>query len=350
MASDDGSNGSNSTKLVGFASGGARAITAQFLTFYTRIPVKLFRPPRVDYTRLLQSLALSGELTKTPWTFWTHSNPALLIRAVRKYGWSVVPDKLLPPIIANSLVGTVLYTSYLGSLNLMEFVNGNNLPTVKQSFVAGGIAGGIQAIVATPIDAVATRFNADILRKENSLWSYGYDLLRTIGPRAALGGVVLNTFKESASFAVFFAVFEAVRGPVYRECGTRKFYPWFVLAAGCLSSASLQAVNYPLSKIQKVHTLGLQAIDQQLKSQKPRMLSRFVHPDWEAYAFAYEKTFRRIKHLVAKEASGSWVQWLWAGGLKYTLYSIPSTSIGLLVFEMLRQGQLREDKSPSLKS
>lgn len=348
MASDDGS---NSTKLVGFASGGARAISAQFLSFYTRVPVKLFRPARVDYTRFLRSLTLNAELSKLPWNFWTHSNPALLVRAVRSYGWSVVPDKLLPPVIANSLVGAVLYTAYLGSLNVMEFMNGNNLPTIKQSFLAGGLAGGIQAIVATPLDAVATRFDADILRKENSLWSYGYDLLRTIGPRAALGGVFLNTLKESSSFALFFAVFEGIKGPFYREYGAKNLYPVFVLAAGCFSAASLQIVNYPLSKIQKVHTLGLQAIDQQMKPQKPGMFSKIVHPGWQAYAFAYEKTFRRLKQLVEREAGGSWRQWLWSGGLRYTLYSMPSASIGLFVFEVLRQREnLRQQHSPSLRA
>lgn len=38
-----------SSRIVGAATAGSRALFSQFLTFYVRVPVKLFRPTRVEY-------------------------------------------------------------------------------------------------------------------------------------------------------------------------------------------------------------------------------------------------------------------------------------------------------------
>lgn len=38
--------------LVGFTTAGTRAVASQFITLYLRVPVKLFRPTRVEYVDL----------------------------------------------------------------------------------------------------------------------------------------------------------------------------------------------------------------------------------------------------------------------------------------------------------
>jgi hypothetical protein len=37
----------------------------------------------------------------------------VLASAIRHSGWRILPDQVLPPLLANVSVGAVLYTSYL---------------------------------------------------------------------------------------------------------------------------------------------------------------------------------------------------------------------------------------------
>lgn len=330
--------------VVGVVTGGARALSAQFFSFYTRVPVKLFRPARIDYTALLRATART---TGSQYSIWTHSSPALLANAIRTYGWKFVPDKLMPPLVANSVAGSVLYTTYLVSLTIQQHTSGNSggPPTFKQTILAGGLAGLAQAAVATPIDAIAIRFNSDIMTSQTSLWKYGKELLQKIGMRGAYGGFLFNAVKESTSFALFFSTFELIKGPVYRGYSkwwyspsyfhpegrkkSRILYPSFVLMGGCLAAAAMQVVSYPLSKIQKLHTIRLQAIDQ---------LNLTKKGGWMLYMNSYWKTFKDVQSQVKKVAKGAWFKWLYGGSVRYVLYSMPSTSIGLLIFEILRVG------------
>jgi hypothetical protein len=39
--------------LVGFTTAGTRALASQFISIYLRVPVKLFRPTRVEYVNIL---------------------------------------------------------------------------------------------------------------------------------------------------------------------------------------------------------------------------------------------------------------------------------------------------------
>lgn len=339
-----------SESLIGVLSGSGRAIASQFFSFYIRVPVKLFKPARVDYSLLLRH---SVDKMSGPPNYWANSTLGLLYRAIKTHGFRFLPDKLLPPMIANSAVGAVLYTSYLSALSVMQFAKGNEFPTFLQSLTSGAIAGASQAIVATPLDNLATRFNTDILRNPSlSLWKYSRDTLWSIGPRAAYGGLILNLVKESSSFAVFFGVYETIKGPWYRGYrdwwqspgyfhpeGRKKslvLYPSFVLLAGCAAACTIQLINYPLSKIQRLFSIRLQAIDATHKKYSSHGLTSLVDQGWRLYAQAYYKTFQQMKRLIQSESSGSTLRWLYSGCSRYTLISMPSTSIGLLVFEIMR--------------
>lgn len=325
--------------VVGAVTGGSRALMVQLFQFYTRAPVKLFRPARIDYSLLLRHASVDSKSLKGRWKVLSKSNPVLLYHAIQNQGWRFIPDKLLPPIIANSLVGTVLYTTYLSVYNMLR----DSCPRSQQVLLAGAAAGTIQAILATPIDAIVIRFDADVMKGRQTLWTYGRDLLLKIGPRAAFGGSLLNIAKESMGFAAFFSTFEFVKGPCFsnfsnwwfqgdnrlapeeRRKQSKILFPAFVLAGGCLSALALQLISYPLSKFQALHTMRLLAID---------LTSRTV--GWDAYWHSYSKAWNIAKVQVAKYAQGSWFWWLYGGSLRYALSSMPSTSIGLLIFEIMR--------------
>lgn len=48
-ASDSGAVSTSSAQVVGLTTAGTRALTTQLFSFYLRVPVKLFRPTRIEY-------------------------------------------------------------------------------------------------------------------------------------------------------------------------------------------------------------------------------------------------------------------------------------------------------------
>lgn len=363
MAGRDGGQTHNSqahnSSVVGFATAGTRALTSQIFTFYLRVPVKLFRPTRIDYMALPRALSPSYQVK--PWNLFTHSGPALIAQAVKMHGWSFIPHNILPPLIANSAVGLALYTSYLTSLAVMtpKADNGRH-HSFSQTLIAGGIAGSVQSLAAAPIDAIVTRFSVqDVIDSRQTILRYGLTKLKEIGITGVFSGFAISLVKEALSYSLYFSTFETVKGSWYRkykkvfnkdadkikdvEDSKRRrsyVYPSFVLLAGMLSAVSLQVAHHPLGKIQKLHLIQLEALD---------MKNRQTHiPAWRLYMHGYFKTFKHIDRLRIKEAAGSWFRWLYSGFWRSTLLAAPSTSIGLIVFEIMRLRYSDGEEPPAL--
>jgi len=118
---------------------GVRALSAQAIAFYFRAPVKAFFRTRVDYLAYARSVhqaqfaALAQVAAneqnvsrlslgmKQTWMWMRGTTPGLLTSVIQQHGWRVVPDQILPPLIANVTVGAVLYTSYLHILGKHGF-------------------------------------------------------------------------------------------------------------------------------------------------------------------------------------------------------------------------------------
>ncbi|KAK9467558.1 mitochondrial carrier domain-containing protein [Lipomyces arxii] len=357
---------SKSTQYVGTATAGTRALLSQMLAFYVRVPVKLFRPTRVDY--LLVPRAINPAIgSNMPWRFRTHSSMALLTHAVKKHGWRFIYDQVLPPLLANSVVGIILYTTYLTALPLFSnndsdsfFGPANEVLTWRQTMAAGFIAGGAQSLAAAPIDAIFTRFSVSELLEDSlrdsdqthkSLWRYGWEKLGSIGLRGVFAGYSLSFAKEATGFAVFFSTFEAVKQwsykrlvteygaplPKYvdrdsnpdkhasiREKPSAALYPASILGAGAAASVALQIVQHPLTRIQAVQLTILEAMD--------FAGSRHFRED---YIEAYRRTFHQIKSQKTLSRH-SWLSWLYRGLGRSVIVTVPSTSIGLFVFEIMR--------------
>ncbi|CAN6674521.1 hypothetical protein TRVA0_055S00738 [Trichomonascus vanleenenianus] len=340
-AQKSSANAPAATSVVGAVTAGTRALASQLFTFYIRIPVKLFRPTRIDYLALPRAIHPTYQIK--PWNIFTHSGPALIAHAVKEHGWQFIPNNILPPLVANSAVGLALYTSYLTSLAILKDDKGGY--GMKQSLIAGGVAGGVQSLAAAPIDAIVTRFNAqDVLESNHkSLWRYSAEKLREIGASGVFAGYSLSFLKESLGFAAFFATFEVVKGPWYNKFVKlvygdqsqpnhqhpgRAVFPSFVLLAGGLSTFALQLVHYPLGKVQRLHFITLEMLYQKHHAPRPLKQGEYIE--------AYIKTFRKINKLRLRDAKGSWFRWLFGGFFKSTLMAVPSTSIGLVVFEIMR--------------
>ncbi|KAK4095736.1 mitochondrial carrier [Parathielavia hyrcaniae] len=455
----------SSNAATGASAAGVRAVTSQAVAFYFRAPVKAFFRTRVDYLTYVRALQdqqhehhvgrrppLSNHpilqtiphhltlpppprpLTSSPSTTLLHwlqtrlraTTPAVLASAVRHHGWRVVPDQILPPLLANVGVGAVLYTSYLqvlGRLHPDSALAARRVyppPGPAQTFAAGFLAGAIQSVVAAPLDAVQARWDArngaavggaavtgagnpvrDVGNGTNgngngrakSVWAFSAEKMREIGVRGIFAGWGLSFLKDSFGNAVFFSVFEYLKAQGYYSFVTwyygslnedavallsrrrpgpgngaggagagagkavgredpgmptliRPHYaiePAFLLLAGMGASVMQQVVLHPLSHIQAEHWERLEALDAKVRKLRREAKSGEAlskppasYRMFRAYRDAYRVTWAECV-AEAQVAGLNMRQWLYRGFWWNTIRQVPSTSAGLIIFELLRR-------------
>ncbi|OCK75860.1 putative mitochondrial carrier protein [Lepidopterella palustris CBS 459.81] len=342
---------------TGATAAGMRAVTAQAVAFYFRAPIKAFFRSRIDYMGYARAINPSVQ-ANLGWS-WRITTPALLAHAVKTHGWMFLPNQVLPPLLANTVVGAVLYTSYLQALSALHTPSSRSTkriyppPPISHTFTAGFIAGSIQSLIAAPLDALQVRFRtSDMLSgKYNSMWHYASHKLHSIGLRGIFAGWTLSLLKDSLGSAIFFSTFEYIKSQSYYAFITRWYgdyspttlhedgkpvikpnyalEPFFLLLAGIAASLTQQALQHPLNELQNVHYNRLEALDLRAHDEaRPRRIMR-------RYYHAYEKTFEQCWRLARR--AGGWRRYLYRGFVMGTVRQVPSTSAGLIVFELVRK-------------
>ncbi|SMR61893.1 unnamed protein product [Zymoseptoria tritici ST99CH_1E4] len=362
---------------TGFYAASMRAISARALTFWFRAPAKAFFRSRIDYmgyARAINPHVRAGE----SWS-WRMTSPALLYSAVQRQGWKFFPNQLLPPLLANTAIGAALYTAYLQTLGMLHEPSSRPNkriyppPSFQTCFAAGMVAGTVQSLFAAPLDALQTRFQSSEMQvgKYRDMWQYARLKLLEIGPRGIFAGWSLSLARDSLGSGFFFATFEVVKSQafygfvstyygslsklstrqresisaqqeLYARPEIRPHYmvePTFLLLAGATASIAQALVHHPVSRIQDVHYRRLEWIDGH---------SHAVHQSREArlsvlkvYAQAYRKTARYC--LVLARRAGGLRQWVYRDFWLNTLRQVPSTSAGLIVFEIVRRKYASEE-------
>ncbi|EJT75763.1 mitochondrial carrier protein [Gaeumannomyces tritici R3-111a-1] len=395
---------------------GVRAFTAQAVAFYFRAPVKAFFRTRVDYLAYARSIHLERHPPQPPsqqqqqrqqqgggggggggrlrqvWAWLRGTTPGVLTSAIRQQGWSVVPDHVLPPLMANVAVGAVLYSSYLHILARLHEESGRGArrvyppPPPRDTFAAGLLAGSIQSLDA---GAGAAR------GRPRSMWSFSAAKLREIGLRGVFAGWGLSLAKDSVGSAVFFSTFEYIKAQGYYKF-VRWYYgglsddivdllsrrrpssppdgsrlsttdgnpednnnnsnnnnnhhhqptvirphyaiePGFLLLAGVGASVAQQLAAYPLTHLQLEHFDHLEDLDARARRYRSEPPSRRRRGRmWRAYYRAYRETWRRCGAAAAAEGKGL-AAWLYRGFWWNTVRQVPSTSAGLIIFELVRR-------------
>ncbi|KAL4860911.1 hypothetical protein BDV12DRAFT_180971 [Aspergillus spectabilis] len=353
-----------SNAATGASAAGVRALSAQFVAFYFRVPVKAFFRTRVEY-------AFARAVSPQPpeggrWSLHT-TTPGLLIHAVRTYGWRFIPNQVMPPLLANAGVGAVLYTSYLQVLGALYEPASKGLrrayppASPVDTFTAGLVAGSIQSIVAAPLDALQVRLRTnDIIEgRYQSMWHYGQHKLKQIGLRGIFAGWSLSFLRDSLGSAIFFSFFEYVKSQAYYSFLTSYYgslrpqkdkylqsslssdrgvplikphyalEPCFLMLAGLAASVAQQTIQHPLNAVQNIHVARLEYLDHQatLRLSNKQML--------RIYYSAYQETYKRCKRKATR--AGGWTRWLYRGFLGSALRQVPSTSAGLVIFELVRR-------------
>lgn len=340
----------------------------------------------------------SGKAAKQTWWQYARSvgsrtTPGVLISAVRHAGWRVVSDQILPPFFANVTVGAVLYTSYLQILGHLHEDSGKAIkrvyppPVPSETFTAGLLAGAVQSVVAAPLDAIQARFERggkgpEIISssgRPQSMWAFSYAKLREIGMRGIFAGWGLSLTKDSLGSAVFFSSFEYIKAQSYysfiawyygdlsedvvnilsreqpvqnkddRHGKTiRPHYsiePAFLMLAGIGASFAQQVVLHPLAHVQLEHLEHLEYLDAQARKIRQYTQSNLPKSKWRwkmfrAYYHAYQETWAQcVAQAKAQEGNGpnAMRRWLYRGFWWSTVRQVPSTSAGLVIFELVRR-------------
>ncbi|KAI1828171.1 mitochondrial carrier [Xylaria intraflava] len=382
---------------------GVRALSAQAIAFYFRAPVKAFFRTRVDYLAYARSVhqaqtqmlaqAAAKDVTSSwlsltlrrAWQWARGTTPGLLTTVIQQQGWSVVPQQILPPLLANVGVGAILYTSYLqilGHLHEESAVSARRVfppPEPIHTLTAGFLAGSIQSVAAAPLDAIQARYDHRDLQggdrgKPRSIWSFSAEKLREIGVRGVFAGWGLSFLKDSFGSAIFFTTFEYVKAQSYygfitwyysglnqdtvdvlaRKRPTsqdenkpvliRPHYaiePMFLLFAGIGASFSQQVLLHPLTFIQVKHWDHLEDLDEKASKARVATAANREQPRWKwkmlkAYYHAYRETWAQCASEAASERKGV-LRWLYRGFWWNTIRQVPSTSAGLIIFELVRR-------------
>ncbi|KAF7190407.1 Solute carrier family 25 member 45, partial [Pseudocercospora fuligena] len=363
---------------TGFTAATSRAIMSRMLTFYFRAPIKAFFRPRIDYmgyARAINPSVVAGEA----WS-WRMTSPALLWSAVRQHGWSFLPNHVLPPLIANTAVGAVLYTSYLHTLGQLHEPSSRSTkrvyppPSWTTAFAAGCVAGSFQSVLAAPLDALQVRFQSSemLAGKYGNMWQYAARKTQEIGARGIFAGWTLSFVRDALGAGVFFATFETIKSQCFYGFVSRYYGSWsklsdrqresistqqqssserpvirphylveptFLGIAGVVASIAQSLIHHPLARIQEIHYGRLEWIDSHdhAKPGQPKMRAL------KLYAAAYRKTLRHV--LAVARRHGGVQRWLYRDFFMSTLRQVPSTSMGLIVFEVLRRKYGSDDEA-----
>ncbi|KAI9819819.1 MAG: hypothetical protein M1832_003894 [Thelocarpon impressellum] len=356
----------SSDAATGASAAGVRALSTQLVSFYFRAPAKAFFRTRIDYMALARAINPRVQANER-WS-WRLSTPSLLAHAVKARGWGFISNQVLPPLIANIGVGAVLYTSYLQFLGALYEPSAHSTkrvyppPPLQATLLAGFAAGTVQSVVAAPVDALQVRFKvSEMLEgRYKNMWQYGRHKLREIGPRGVFAGWGLSWAKESLGCAVFFATFEFVKQQAFISFISHHYdrrqrtlpakderviirphftlEPIFLLAAGISASLAQQAIQHPLTQLQRLHHTHLETLDHTAPPHSRAPSTSTAPPRSsapKAYARAYASTLMQAR--LRARAMGSWRTWLYRGFWGTALRQVPSTSAGLIVFELVRR-------------
>jgi hypothetical protein len=114
--------------------------------------------------------------------------------------------------------------------------------------------------------------------------------------------------------------------------------PAFLLLAGMGASLTQQVVLHPLSHVQAEHWERLEGLDAKAKMLRgqARRAEKPSSSMWKSYRDAYRTTWSEC--VAEAQAAGLTMrQWLYRGFWWNTIRQVPSTSAGLIIFELVRR-------------
>eukprot|EP01124_Arcella_intermedia_P006868 TRINITY_DN14151_c0_g1_i4.p1 TRINITY_DN14151_c0_g1~~TRINITY_DN14151_c0_g1_i4.p1 ORF type:complete len:290 (+),score=49.00 TRINITY_DN14151_c0_g1_i4:26-895(+) len=281
----------------GFLAGATRAVTMSLIRGAAKIfsnPTKLFRPKRIKIQQFLLIANMSSH----------HHTPPNFYQSFKLLGASNLARIILPPLLVNSLFGSIVFTLY-GHLVSSKKLKMRGEPSERAHrkvplhyhYVSGFVAGLLVSPLATPIENIKYFIEEkpynEILQKKGVLHTttmvvraHGWDLFK---------GLPLTIVGESLSYAAFFGLWVTFKsllkgwsrlGGVGVEGDPPKAKIWLgetfrVLVAGSCAGVGFNVMSHPIDNIRR--ELMREQLDLDPTKSKDVFLSYFDTSTWGAW-------------------------------------------------------------------
>ncbi|KAF8717827.1 hypothetical protein RHS02_09318, partial [Rhizoctonia solani] len=133
--------------------------TARGVGLYFARPMRLFRPTKISGWTTLRHVAASQG---------TSLSPAFVTNLIRTQGALVIPRHFIPPLLVNTCLGTILFTTYSYTYDTIHHED-THLNSTIASAIAGATAGAVQSIAGAPAENVRLYIEGDTTGKQTSV-------------------------------------------------------------------------------------------------------------------------------------------------------------------------------------
>ncbi|KAF9919267.1 hypothetical protein FBU30_011080 [Linnemannia zychae] len=326
--------------------------------------------------------------------FFRGTSIGMVTHAIKTHGTGFIYRQVLPPLIMNSFIGSVLYTTYIFSLPIFHpaftYQKSRTFPPplFPAVFLAGALAGAAQSIVAAPMDSLKVKFQVQDLAyggKHKSMTSFAITTLKEMGLKIVYRGFALTLVKDSLACGLFFGVFEWVKQQGYyyfidelygiredmellraktldtlsssspelqpilplptapTDVSSRPYFllePTFVLLAGAAAAIAYQVVDYPLEQVKSIFYAKEAALQAEMKRNAPaahtqHLNSSSMRSGTSISSELYSMTWQECK--AQAQTTGGWRRFLFSNFATTAIRAVPAASVGFLVFELMKR-------------
>lgn len=203
-----------------------------------------------------------------------------LKRTVRHEGVRALFKGLLSPLVANSAMNAVTFSTWQEAQRLLHFEEGSEAPLSKV-FVAGGIAGVVQCAIATPVELVRTKLQ--VQHESSRLYAGNVDCIRQVVRSEGLPGIYRGNMsmmlREGPAFACYFSVYEGTKRLLCPELRPGEHEPmWVEAAGGAVTGAITWAAVMPMDVVStRIQSLR----EDQVKDSSKRSIARVAQQIWK---------------------------------------------------------------------
>jgi len=208
-------------------------------------PIKIFKPVRMEplHFAMVHSKQ-KGE-----------SNKLHAIKSSMQYGVLGFARTVLPPIAANAIIGSVVFTLYAKIVASRRDTEGRRV-SIHEHIGAGFLAGIPASVLSTPLESIKIVSSAKIYQRE--LQDVGFfqttqDIIRANGIRGLYHGFTISMLRDCIGYAAFFGTFITCLQHLTDHFSG--FFPGekacHVVVSGALAGWTYYLFNYPVENFKE---------------------------------------------------------------------------------------------------
>mmetsp|Transcript_55159 Transcript_55159/g.129138 ORF Transcript_55159/g.129138 Transcript_55159/m.129138 type:complete len:290 (+) Transcript_55159:109-978(+) len=162
-----------------------------------------------------------------------YAGPIDCIRqTVRSEGPGALWKGLLSPMMANSVMNAIVFSTWEEAQRLLHFEEGSDAP-LQKVFVAGAFAGVVQCSVGTPMELIRSKLQ---VQGSSKAYAGNLDCIRSIYRAHGLSGLYVGNVsmmaREGPAFGIYFTMYEATKRALCPTLAKGEEEPMWVHAAG----------------------------------------------------------------------------------------------------------------------